>query len=369
MDRVGIMLDWAVMQSGIRGDKSYERLPYYVEIGKELGMEPVFFHPRHVRSGGQMVLGHFWNGSRLVPRLVKVPRVIHNRVLTGDGRARATIRRLSRTRTVFNGLVVRDKWKVHQMLWKNPAIRAYLPHTVPFTPEKLQTFLDRYRTVYVKPAIGSVGIGVVRIERHGDAYRFIASRRKRTFSRKRLMAEAARWVGNRRFLVQQGVPLARYQGKTFDIRVSVQKNGEREWTVSGLVAKVANRANKLSNLARGGRAVPLSQALEPLFTAEQQKEVVERIKQAAVEIARQYQHHFPSLADLGMDMGIDRQGHPYLIEVNVRDQRYSFYKAGELAMFKQTYRHPMEYARSLLAEKGRGRRTRPQSKQTWAGVG
>jgi glutathione synthase/RimK-type ligase-like ATP-grasp enzyme len=359
VDRVGIMLDWTVLQRGIRGDKSYERLPYYAEICKELGMEPVFFHPRHVRPGGQTVLGHFWNGSRLIPRLVNVPKVIHNRVLSRNGRIRATIRRLSRTRTVFNGLVVRDKWRVHQMLWKNPAIRTYLPHTVLFTPERLRMFLDRYQTVYVKPAIGSVGIGVARIERHNNAYRFIAFRRNRTLSRKRLMAEAARWVGKRRFIIQQGVPLARYQGKTFDIRVSVQKNGNQEWTVSGLVAKVANRANKLSNLARGGRAVPLSRALGPLFTAEQQKEVVERIKRAAVEIARQYQRHFPSLADLGLDMGIDRQGHPYLIEINVRDQRYSFYKAGELAMFKKTYRHPMEYARSLLAGNGRGRQTRP----------
>jgi len=69
-----------------------------------------------------------------------------------------------------------------------------------------------------------------------------------------------------------------------------------------------------------------------------------------VKIAKQYSDHFQSLADLGMDMGIDDQGNPYLIEVNVRDQRYSFFKAGEKAMFKQTYRHPMEYAHTLMYE-------------------
>lgn len=339
------------MQKGIKGDKSYERLPYYVEIGKELGLEPVFFHPRHVLAGDEKVRGYFWNGSRLIPRLVHVPRVIHNRVLTGDGRSRSIIHRLSRKKTVFNGLVVRDKRKVHQLLWKNPQIREYLPHTVPYSGEHLRQFLDKYRIVYVKPAIGSVGIGVARIERHGNEYHFIASKKRKTMSRNQLLAVVRGWVGNKRFLIQQGIPLARYEGKTFDIRVSVQKDGERKWTVSGMVAKVANQQNKLSNLSRGGRAVPLSEAMAVSFSEDQQWRTMERIREAAVEIAKQYERHFPPLADLGMDMGIDDRGHPYLIEVNVRDQRYSFFKAGEKVMFKQTYRHPMEYARTLIQEK------------------
>lgn len=350
MNRVGIMLDWGIMQKGIRGDKSYERLAYYVEIGRELGLEPVFFHPFHVLAGEEKVHGYFWNGSRLVPRLVQVPRVIHNRVLTGDARARGVISRLSKKKKVFNGLVVRDKRKVHQLLWKNPQVRQYLPHTVAYSPESLRQFLEKYRVVYVKPSIGSVGIGVARIERHGNDYHFTASKKRKTMSLKQLMRAVRSWVGGKRFLIQQGIHLARYEGKTFDIRVSVQRNGEREWTVSGMVAKVANQQNKLSNLSRGGRAVPLATAISPTIAEDEQEETMERIKEAAVEIAKQYSQHFPSLADLGMDMGIDDEGNPYLIEVNVRDQRYSFYKAGEKAMFKQTYRNPLEYAHTLLHE-------------------
>lgn len=350
VNRIGIMLDWGVMQKGIKGDKSYERLPYYVEIGKELGLEPVFFHPRHVLAGEEKVQGYFWNGNRLVPRLVQIPRVIHNRVLTGDGASRRVIRRLSQKKTVFNGIVVRDKRKVHQMLWKNPYIRQYLPHTVPFSVEQLKSFLEKYRIVYVKPSIGSVGIGVTRIERHGSEYHFIASKKRKTMSKGRLLATVRKWVGNKRFLIQQGINLVRYDGRTFDIRVSVQRNRDREWTVSGMVAKVANQKNKLSNLSRGGRAVPLTVALAATFSEEEQMAAIERIQKAAIEIAKQYGKHFPSLADLGMDMGLDDSGHPFLIEVNVRDQRYSFYKAGEKEMFKQTYRHPMEYAHTLFQE-------------------
>lgn len=349
MDRVGIMLDWNIMQKGMNGKKSYERLPYYVAIGKELGLRPVFFHPRHVRSNGK-VKGYVWNGSQLVPQLQPIPRVIHNRVLTGDPKSRRVIQQLSRNQLVFNGLVVRNKWKVHQLLWKNPKVRAYLPHTVTYAKHQLRQFLDRYRIVYVKPAIGSVGIGVVRIERDGSHYRFISSKQRSVFSRSQLETELSKWIGKKRFLIQQGIPLARYAGNTFDIRVSVQKNRERQWTVSGMVAKVANQKNKLSNLSRGGHALPLRTVLQEMFTQEEQDEIWGKISTAAIELARQYERHYPSLADLGMDMGIDDKGNPYLIEINVRDQRYSFFKAGEIEMFKQTYRRPLEYAWTLLRE-------------------
>lgn len=351
MDRVGIMLDWEIIQKGIRGDKSYERLPYYVEIGKELGLEPVFFHPRHVLAGEGRVQGYFWNGSRLIPRLVHVPRVIHNRVLTGDRRSRDVIFRLSKKKMVFNGLVVRNKRKVHEMLWKNQRIRAYLPNTTAYSSQALATYLDANKVVYVKPAIGSVGIGVARIERHGENYHFISSKMRKIVSRPRLHQVVKKWVGNKRFLIQQGIPLARFEGKTYDIRVSVQKNGEREWTVSGMVAKVANQKNQLSNLSRGGRAYPLVAVMQKTFLPEEQAMIIGRIEEAAIEIAKTYGRHFPSLADLGMDMGIDQSGHPFLIEVNVRDQRYSFFKAGEKEMFKQTYRRPLEYAKSLLRDR------------------
>jgi hypothetical protein len=348
--RIGIMLDWSLMQKGIAGKETYERLDYYVKIGKELELEPVFFHPLHVDLKANRVRGHFWNGTRLVPRIIRIPSVIHNRVLCGQPKPRAIIRQLSKRYKVYNEIVVRDKRRVHELLWKNERLRPYLPKTRPFTRPAFMKYLGRYRVVYVKPAVGSVGDGVVRIEKEGDQYLSVSSKLRRRTNKVTLASEMERWVGHRRFLVQQGIPLAKYQDRTFDVRVSVQKNGSRKWCVSGMVAKVANPRNKLSNLARGGQAVPLDQVLSTLFTKDKAKQVKAELAYAAEQIAAEYEKHFPSLADLGMDMGIDIEGNPYLIEVNVRDQRYSFFEAGEIQMFQTTYRHPMEYGKSLLEQ-------------------
>jgi hypothetical protein len=345
--RVGIMLDWSIFEKERAGKRTYECLPYYVEIGKGLGLEPVFFHPSHVNLRTRTVYGHFWNGKKLIPKVVKIPPVIHNRVLSSQAATRTVIRELSRIAKVFNEIVVRDKGKVHRMLWYNPLVRPFLPVTAIYTRQSFLRFLRQYPVIYVKPAIGSIGDGVVRIERVGTQYQITSSTQKKLVSRQGLIEEVSRLTGKRKFLVQQAVPLAKYEGSTFDIRVSVQKNGERKWVVSGMVAKVANPLNKLSNLARGGRAVPVIQVFSKLFDGQKAIEVIIKILKIAVEIAKQYEKFFPSLADLGLDMGVDSAGNPYLIEINVRDQRYSFFKAGELEMFKKTYRHPMEYAKSF----------------------
>ncbi len=347
MKKIGIILDLAIMQNAIRGRESYEHIEQYVVTGKKLGMEPVFFHPTDVNFHKGTVRGYVWKESKLKPKRCPIPAVMHNRVLSGNPRVRSDLKRLSKKGKMFNGIVVRNKERVHHLFWKNPELRKYLPETARFSQSTMRAMLDRYPLIYVKPAIGSVGIGVVRIERQGDRFHFFSSKKRRVYTRARLEAELMKWVGGRRFLIQQGISLATYDGRTFDIRVSVQKDGTREWRVSGMVAKVANPKNKLSNLSRGGEAVAIDKVLARLFDEDTIQKVKEQIEHAAIRLARQYGRHFSSLADLGLDMGIDKKGNPYLIEANVRDQRYSFYKAGEWEMFKRTYSTPLEYARTL----------------------
>lgn len=347
MKPIGIILDWTIIEDARKGKSNYENLLYYVESGRRLGMEPIFFHPGLVNFATGIVRGYVWQNNRLVAKRVPIPPVMHNRVLSGRSEIRNGIKRLSKHGKLFNGIVVRNKEAVHRLLWKNEKLQSYLPYTITFTRAAFVDMLAKYRVLYVKPVVGSVGIGVARIERDGERYHFISSKFRKVLTKPELIAETVRWVKGRRFIIQEAIALAKYQGQTFDLRVSVQKGESRQWDVSGMVCKVANSRNKLSNLSRGGHAAPIDEVFATLFTKEQAEQVKERIRDAAIAIAKQYERHFRSLADLGMDMGVDLQGNPYLIEVNVRDQRYSFFKAGELDMFKRTYHTPMAYARTF----------------------
>ena len=50
------------------------------------------------------------------------------------------------------------------------------------------------------------------------------------------------------------------------------------------------------------------------------------------------------LGDVGLDIGVDQEGNPQFIEMNGRDQRYSFAKGGLKKVFYNTYANPIRYA-------------------------
>jgi glutathione synthase/RimK-type ligase-like ATP-grasp enzyme len=180
-------------------------------------------------------------------------------------------------------------------------------------------------TYFVKPVIGSVGNGVA----------------KKTKPMKTAL--------NRRFLVQKAIPLATYQGAPYDLRVAVQKNGEGKWQVTGVVAKVAKHHPYLTNLAKGGYAVRWEKVAK--------RAVLEKVEHVALEAAKTLEQKYAQIADLGLDIGIDANGHPWIIEVNVRDQRYSFYKGGDIQTFYALYHTPLAYAKWILKEKNDGKQS------------
>nr|WP_239586107.1 YheC/YheD family protein [Brevibacillus laterosporus] len=346
------MLNKKVISLNKRRRHTYERLAFYVEIGARLGLETVFFHSSQINFATNKIKGYVWRDKKLVPSTFIIPKVIHNRVLSGKKDTIKRIKKLEKVSRVYNGIVTRNKWIVHKRLWTQDNLRHYLPETKLFRNRAFTDMLNKYDIIYVKPVIGSVGAGVARIEQKPDGYFFYSSQTSESFQHlEELVQFVEKWVKNKTYIIQQGIPLCKYQDRTFDVRVSIQKDQLHEWKISGMVAKLANLDNKLSNLAQGGSAEQLETVLGSLFATQSIPIVVRRLQTACFAIVEQLELNDPSLVDLGLDMGIDQFGLPYFIEANVRDQRYSFFKAGEKAMFYQTYETPLEFGATLYRKK------------------
>ncbi|ATO47862.1 YheC/YheD family protein [Brevibacillus laterosporus] len=352
MEKIGIMLNKKVISLNKRRRHTYERLAFYVEIGARLGLETVFFHSSQINFATNKIKGYVWRDKKLVPSTFIIPKVIHNRVLSGKKDTIKRIKKLEKVSRVYNGIVTRNKWIVHKRLWTQDNLRHYLPETKLFRNRAFTDMLNKYDIIYVKPVIGSVGAGVARIEQKPDGYFFYSSQTSESFQHlEELVQFVEKWVKNKTYIIQQGIPLCKYQDRTFDVRVSIQKDQLHEWKISGMVAKLANLDNKLSNLAQGGSAEQLETVLGSLFATQSIPIVVRRLQTACFAIVEQLELNESSLVDLGLDMGIDQFGLPYFIEANVRDQRYSFFKAGEKAMFYQTYETPLEFGATLYRKK------------------
>ncbi|WP_245920695.1 YheC/YheD family protein [Melghirimyces profundicolus] len=250
---------------------------------------------------------------------------------------------------LFNPPVRRDKVFIHRLLSRNTTVRPHLPAMIPLTETtKAVTWIDKYPVVFIKPVIGSLGHHIIRIENMGKkSFLVHPYRGKKT----RMSASGlARYLGTlkqRRYYIQQGIPLARFNGAPFDFRVSVQKGRFGRWEISGIAAKVAREQSHMTNIAQNGKAMRAWTALNRCFPKQRIQAILNRISHLSIATCQELEKTWPAFADAGLDVGIDQKGRPWLIEVNFRDLRIIFPLAGDKKMFHRTYLNPLYYAAFL----------------------
>ncbi|MBO8171314.1 MAG: YheC/YheD family protein [Bacillaceae bacterium] len=355
--QMGILLDRYVLKRELLKAPVFEKIYLYEKYAKKYNIEPVYFHIFSVNLDTREVRGYVWNDRTLTFKKIKtpLPKVIHNRLLTGNAKINRRVEELCRDPEVkvFNPLINRNKLYLHHYLQEDDKIEPHLPETYPFSKENFDQLLKKNDAFFLKPATGSIGRGIIMLKKMtDDAYRFISFNRRHGIMQKENMFERLeRFTRKRPYLIQKAIPLARYRNRPFDLRVTVQKAGENAWTISGMVGKVAPRGTVLTNLGRGGKAVPVDRVLSAAFPDKSEEDldaIKVSITHLSLSICKHLENKWPNLADVGLDIGLDTEGKPWFIEANVRDQRYSFLSAGEKKLFKKTYRHPVQYAYHLL---------------------
>ena len=195
-------------------------------------------------------------GWRLRSSKMPLPPVIHNRALQ--------LRRADQhevTKLLLQGIQVfnvRNRYRkdhIHDMLHQDPALKKHLPYAAKATPESLAYMMEHYNDLIIKPCSGSIGHGIMRLyKRDGDWKLTCQTRASRkgwaTFrlSRGQLPSATLRRIFRHAYLIEERIPLVRYEGRPVDLRVSVQR---------GLTVYGASRACS----PRQHRPTPLSPIL------------------------------------------------------------------------------------------------------------
>ena len=359
---VGILLDRRVLHRALHGGRTFERVDYYAEAAESLGVDLVFFDLDGLRLGSRRVSGFApvrrgtsgrGTPGRLefVRRTVPLPSVVHKRALYRSRRASERVRRLERDGVyVFNPEVSWDKYRIDRMLRGEPRLVPHLPETALVGPDGYSWFraqLEAGTEVFVKPRQGSLGLGIARVvPLGGRRCRFEAGGRRIDTTLRGAWRLVRR--GRRRHLMQAGVPLLEEEGRRVDLRVPVQRGGDGRWHIAGIAAKRAERHAFLTNVARGASVHMARELLARRFGAGEAARVVRGVEELAVTVAQTLSARHPRVADLGLDVGVDRRGHPYLIEVNRRDLRVMLGMCNDRDGHRALFANPIAYARHVL---------------------
>ncbi|MFS0725108.1 YheC/YheD family protein [Paenibacillus sp. 1P07SE] len=239
-----------------------------------------------------------------------------------------------------------SKWSKTSVLLGSEKVAAYIPHTRKLSQESLSAMLRQYGMVYVKPDRGTYGIGVIRVETAGEGYQYQENMRVRSFASYDAMYQSLKnMIGNRTYLVQRGIHLLRYRKRRFDLRVMVQKSPSGQWETTGLIGRLAHPGKIVTNYHSGGTPMAFGDLLATHLPQAEHRSYAARLEKLGVQTAQRLQQVYPGLKEIGIDVAIDTQMRPWILEVNTKPDPYIFRKLKDRSIFRKVYRYGRAYGR------------------------
>lgn len=306
------------------------------QAGEKHGVMVYFFSAGRLPGKTGRIQGWtYHNGWK--QRMFPLPDVVYNRLTSRVVENRPEVQRFLQQFKrrpeggLFNERYV-NKAEVFEALRRDETLRSHLPESYTYKGKiQLRSMLDRHASVFLKPTLGSLGKGIVRITRSGNGTYLChaagttgAIREIRYPNQGRMIEGVAQRVKGRPYLVQEGLNLISVGGCPLDFRALVQRDDTGEWKVTSIVGRIAARHTFVSNLARGGRLSTVGDAIAQSNLASGLRgDMKGKLDRAALALAKGVEQQLTDahFAEFGIDLAIDTRGRVMLLEVNSKPSK------------------------------------------------
>lgn len=332
----------------------YETAQHLVAGARAAGVVPFFCSIFSVNLARKTMIGQLpASGPAWQPHTVPLPDVFYNRGTYRDLGKRKQAARMRRhlqgTLGIpqVNSVAGFRKWGTYQALRFFPQTRHLMPETVVIhTKRPLSSFVNRHRRVFLKADGSSWGRDVMKIDTTGDrprgyrvsGYRAGRPLRKKGALIKPLLGHLTSGGPKDVWLLQRAIDRYKLKDRVFDLRIVMQKDEHGLWQIPHILVNWAHRGEMVANHPLRSDFMTAAQFL-PLwgrhgreFTA-----MIDKAKGVSPLIAAALESRYGMLGELGLDLGIDQTGRPWLFEANAKP----FFFPGE------GNRYPFLYARYL----------------------
>ncbi|UOF89432.1 YheC/YheD family protein [Fodinisporobacter ferrooxydans] len=291
--------------------------------------------PESIVYEQNQIHGYVWTGYKNKPWVLvdlPIPDVVYNRI---PNRARerdamaieAKQWLIKKTKGHLYNSRFFNKVELMKYMSDSEETRIYLPRTEIFqSRNQLIQWLRNRPIIYVKPANGTIGQGIIRIDRSYSGWTIKKQLQGEQIVRHYQQLQPAvstisQWIARGNYIIQEGVQLANWQGRIFDFRVLLQKDRRHRWKVTGLGARVAGLDGITTHVPNGGKIANAKQVLEDVFPGNSAR-IYNEIKHLALVSAQQIEKNISNVGEMSMDIGVDDNGKPWFIEANAKPMKF-----------------------------------------------
>jgi glutathione synthase/RimK-type ligase-like ATP-grasp enzyme len=309
----------------------------------------------------EAISGFYFDGESWCKANLPLPDVVYNRIHSRWAETSKNFTAFMEIAEEFNIQVFNhrflSKWEVHSWLMQRNNLHTFLPRTELFTTTALLKLLETYDELYIKPLSGSQGRGIYWMINDGVQFKLAFSDKQGmnelTFSSSQeILTELTEKIGNKTHLIQEGIPLLKWEGKRLDFRVLCHRTGPDSWDVTSVVARLSAENHFASNLALGGEQLRPLKILSLFFGKDMARSKLFLLKKLALEAADCISENMNGLmVELGVDLGVDSEGNLWIIEVNSKPSK----NLGELTRrIRPSAKAIIDYCNTLLDERSEG---------------
>ena len=249
------------------------------------------------------------------------------------------------------GQYVGSKWNKTNVLLQSRKISRFIPKTRKLNQSVLNTMLNEFKMIYLKPINGTYGKGVIRVEKHQENGKITfqyqqGTEKKHLGSLSALYRTVMKNKMRRSYIAQQGIHLLKYKNCLFDLRIMVQRNLKGVWESTGIIGRVAHPKKIVTNYHSGGTPTSFNTLFKPYLSKAEIEEYSQILKKFGEDIAVTMSKEYPKLNMLGIDVGVDKKLYPWIIEVNTNPDLYIFKKLKDKQIFQRMYRYAKHLKRT-----------------------
>ncbi len=277
--------------------------------------------------------GYLLQNGKWSPSTVPLPDVVYNRIHSRAVEYKITFKdfrqRLDQLSIPFFNDRFFSKWEVYEWINEDRHLSPYIPETKIFSKENLLDLAQKYETIFIKPIHGSQGRNIIKLTIENSnlfslqsSFTGGAQAIEKNNSLTDIYQQIKSLLPNRMAIIQQGISFIPYEACPTDFRVLCHKSDEHRWEVTSVVARVGAKEEFVSNLARGGTMMRPLKVLCSCMNQKRALEVLELAKELSLETAALISRYGSGITgELGIDIGVDLNGKPWLIEVNAKPSK------------------------------------------------
>ena len=246
------------------------------------------------------------------------------------------------------------KGYVHEQLSAVNHLIEYLPATESFTLPGLRNMLEKYHDVYIKHIAGSQGKKLLRLSYFENNILLKQNIGNETVHElfptfENAAKELSRLKISSNFIIQETVPLLQSDNKALDFRFLCHLVDPDQWRLISATARVSGEGQFVSNVAQGGKLVKPLTVLGESFNKKEAVRIYTIMKELALSACMCLAESSRlTLGELGVDIGVDETGKPWLIEINSKPSKQTYFENNKIRPSVKTLYH---FSKSIWEER------------------